>query len=35
MISFLIGLALGAWFGFSLAAVMVVRAEEKRNGRDR
>lgn len=33
MISFLIGLALGAWFGFSLAAIMVVKADEKRRGR--
>lgn len=33
MISFLIGLALGAWFGFGLAAVMVVKADEKRNRR--
>lgn len=30
VISFFIGLALGAWLGFSLAAVMVVKANEKR-----
>ena len=33
MISFLIGFGLGAWFGFGLAAVMVVRADEKHRGR--
>lgn len=30
MISFLIGFALGAWLGFALAAIMVVRSAEKR-----
>ena len=33
MISFLIGFGLGAWFGFTVAAVMVVRADEKRRER--
>lgn len=33
MISFLIGLGLGAWIGFGLAAIMVVKADEKRRGR--
>ena len=29
MISFIVGLALGAWLGFALAAMMVVHADEK------
>ena len=33
MISFLIGLALGAWIGFAIAAMMVVHADEKRRNR--
>lgn len=33
MIGFLIGTALGAWLGFGLAAIMVVKADEKRRGR--
>lgn len=33
MISFIIGLALGAWLGFALAAIMVVKADEKRRNR--
>lgn len=32
MIKFLIGLGIGAWLGFSMAAIMMVRADEKRRG---